>query len=400
MMKKFLFCFFAFIFPLYVFAEVEEFPELFDLQASQERVLDKRENYFLTATDNRITPKVNPITGEYCEEEIDLVVAGAEPLSASRFYNHLAPYDPRHASWRYNPESFFVGNLEWEGQEMFMAIGEADGSICSFKRSIGDHYIFDFEVSKSFSAFQPEGHSHPLNTKINYWRFGDPKDKCRFQYMGTITDGSGRKRSFASPMHRWKDYVYWRERQKTGLLTSMDIAWSIHPTTWTPYHIPIVEEKLPNGHILCYTYTQWKKEKKGYPLPSLLGSITAYNADKSKILGSIQFHYPRAKHKEVAGVQVTGSDGRVAFMQHAGKQPIVLASATRPGQPSIAYDFQEGTLNRVEKPEGRVLTTEYLPETNKVSAQYAPVGPNGEMCAIGRYEYQNNATIVLDAEAS
>ena len=36
-------------------------------------------------------PKVNVISGEYCEEAIDLVVAGCEPLSVRRFYYHLAP---------------------------------------------------------------------------------------------------------------------------------------------------------------------------------------------------------------------------------------------------------------------------------------------------------------------
>ncbi|NGX61670.1 MAG: hypothetical protein K940chlam9_01159, partial [Chlamydiae bacterium] len=52
--------------------------DLPDLQASKEVILDTQENYFLTSTDTRITPKVNPITGEYCEEEVDLVVAGSQ----------------------------------------------------------------------------------------------------------------------------------------------------------------------------------------------------------------------------------------------------------------------------------------------------------------------------------
>ena len=36
-------------------------------------------------------PKVNVSTGEYVEEAVDLVVAGAQPLSLRRFYNHLEP---------------------------------------------------------------------------------------------------------------------------------------------------------------------------------------------------------------------------------------------------------------------------------------------------------------------
>jgi YD repeat-containing protein len=366
-----------------------------DIEASKEKVLDTRENYFLTSTDYRITPKVNPISGEYCEEEMDLVVSGSQPLSLRRFYNHFSPYDPRYASWRYNPESFFVANLEWSGQEIFAAIGEADGGICSYQRSNANPNLFDFHPSKNFIT-SGDGTTHPLNTKISYWRIGDPKDKHRFQYQGIISDGSGRVRSFTSPMHRWTDNVHYIEK-KRGFGWGSDTTWRIRPNTWTPYHIPIQEEKLPNGNILCYSYTQWKEEKRNYPRPSLLNGIVAYNSSKTKILGYINLYYPRFHGEEVAGVQIVGSDGRQAFIQHASIDPILLWSARRPDQPSIDYGFQGSTLNRVEKPDGRVLTTEYN-GAGKVAAQHAPVGPNGEMCPIGRYEYQDKATITYDAE--
>jgi hypothetical protein len=277
---------------------------------------------------------------EYREEEVDLVVAGSQPLSIRRFYNSSAPYDPRYATWRYNPEAFFVANFELEGQEIFAAIGDVDGSVYSFKPS-AKPYTFDFQLSKSFVAAYSDGTTHPANTQITYWRKGDPKDKQRFQYMCTITDGSGRKRSFTSPMHSWTHYIRWKEKKGSRTL------WRIVPNTWTPYHIPICEEKLPNGNILCYTYLPWKEAKEKYPLPQLLGSITAYNADKSKMLGYIHFHYPRNKHEDVRGVEVTGSDGRVSFMQHQhiGKSPIKLASAKRAGQPLVSYASHNTILN-------------------------------------------------------
>src|ERR1700722_283169 len=53
-------------------------------------------------------PKVNPISGEYVEEEVDLVVAGCEPLSFRRFYGHMNISDRRYGiGWRVNPESSF-----------------------------------------------------------------------------------------------------------------------------------------------------------------------------------------------------------------------------------------------------------------------------------------------------
>lgn len=380
------------------FLVAEENSDFLTSLGSKEYVLDQRQNFFLTSTDYRIAPKVNPITGEYCEEELDLVVAGSQPLSVRRFYNSSSPYDPRYATWRYNPESFFVANLEWKNQELFAAIGDLDGTVCSLKPSATLSYTFDFQIPKNFAISSADGTSHPLNTKINYWRKGDPNDKQRFQYIGTITDGSGRERAFVSPMHRWTSSVHWTEK-KGNWLSGSEKKWRILANTWTPYLIPIVEEKLPNGNILCYTFTEWKEENQNFPLPQLLSSITAYNADKTQVLGYIHFHYPRVKYNEVGGIQVTGSDGRSSFMQHqqTAKAPIKLASAHRVGQPLVSYASHYTTLNTVAKPEGRTLTTEYNSE-GKVTVQKAPVGPNGEMCPIGRYEYQDKLTIAYDAE--
>jgi hypothetical protein len=56
-------------------------------------------------------PKVNPVSGEYVEEESDLVVAGCEPISFRRFYGHLATPDCRFGAWRINPETSIVANF-------------------------------------------------------------------------------------------------------------------------------------------------------------------------------------------------------------------------------------------------------------------------------------------------
>lgn len=384
---------FLVIFALFLYCSLsagEEIAEIIDLELSQNHVLDKQQNYFLTSTDYRIAPKVNPITGEYEEQELDLVVAGSQPVSVRRFYNSSAPYDPRYASWRYNPECFFTANLEWQHQDMFASIGEYDGSVCSFKRSKQSYNLFEFEVSEGFFTLDSDGRTHPLNTKIHYWKLRDPKDKHRDQYMGTITDGSGRVRSFASAMHRWTYRVHWTEK-KGNFFAGSEKRWAIYPNTWTPFHIPVVEEKLPNGNIICYTYTRWKKEKQNFPLPQLLGSITAYNADKSQVLGSIQLHYPRIKHDEVAAIHIQGSDGRAAHIYHNGKSPFLLGIAQDSGKPQTTYAYHDRRLTTVAKPNGFLINTEYNGE-GKVSAQYAPVGPNGEMCPIGLYAYSSHMT--------
>jgi len=374
----------ATVLPAFVFAE--------------ERILDEQENHFRTSTDYRIAPKVNPITGEYTEAEVDLVVAGAQPLSVRRFYNHFSPYEPRYASWCYNPESFCTANLEWKGQETFIAIGDGDGSISALKRSPSNGLHFIFQPSKGFCTFAASGQSHPLNTHVEYWHLAYHKDKHKFQYKGKITDGSGRERTFISPMHRWREETHWKEK-RGNFFSGSETNWTVYPNTWTPYQLEIEEERLPNGNILHYDYEIWKTAKQEYPRPRLLVAIKAYNHNKTKELGSIAFDYKRIKDGDVGGILIKGSDGREVFIQHTGGKgttPLLLAFARRSGQPLLAYDYARGTLNRVEKPEGRILTTEY--QAGKVSAQYASVGPNGEMCPIGRYEYRERATVVHDAE--
>ena len=66
--------------------------------------------------------KVNPITGEYVEEETDLEVPGCEPLSFRRFYGHFNPPDPRYEGWRINPATSLVANFQWKKSPVFLPL--------------------------------------------------------------------------------------------------------------------------------------------------------------------------------------------------------------------------------------------------------------------------------------
>ena len=374
------------------FAETERSP-VFEASYSEEVILDKQQNHFPTSIDYKIAPKVNPITGEYCEEETDLIVAGACPLSVRRFYNSKAPYDPRYAHWRYNPECFFVANFEWPEQEIFASLGEADGSICSFSHPCKERPFFQFTIPKNFLFIPTEGSSHPLNTTLHYKKIPHNKHKQHYHYEGIITDGTGRKRFFSSESHPWTHSIKWTERKK-GFGWFSDTTWLICPNTWTPYHLPITEERLPNGNLLCYTYLPWKKES--YPLPQLLHTLTAYNSDKSHVLGFIHFHYTKDKDDNILSIQITGSDGRSAFLKHSGT-PGKLSSASSPGKPSLTYAYEDKGLCSLALSRKEILKTEYNSE-GKVVAQYAPLGPQGENVALSRYIYEDFMTQVFDAE--
>jgi len=389
MKKRFLWL----IFLLCVSSVFAEEGDIFDPQAGKDRdqIFDQRENYFQTSTPYKITPKVNPITGDLIEEETDLVVAGNEPLSVRRFYNHSAMYEHKTGGWRYNPEFFFVANLEWPGQETFAAVGESSGSITPLKPNSN---CCSFDPSKGFSQFEPNGQTHPLNTKINYYRVPG-KDKGYFSWRGEILDGSGTKRYFDSGNHCWLNNLITSARRSS--ISGTIYVTMYTPNCWTPYQFHVYEERKPNGNIICYSTCRWK-DGKYYPTPPLLSGITAYNADKSKVLGSISFHYNQDKHGDVRGFTAKGSDGRQVGIQHHGKSPFQLFTVSSPDKPAVGYGYQGTWVNRVEKADGRLITTEY--SGDKVSAQYAPVGPNGEMHPIGRYIYHDRDTEVYDAEGN
>ncbi|MBI3900653.1 MAG: RHS repeat protein, partial [Chlamydiia bacterium] len=355
-------------------------------------ILDTPENHFQTSTPYKIAPHVNPITGDLLEEEIDLVVAGCEPLSLRRFYNHNAPFEPRTGGWSYNPEHLLAANFELLTQGRFAAVGDFDGSVIPFKSSSAPYtYVFDMKEGYIHTGRSP----HPLNTKLTYCKMGDPKDKTRWAWIAHLTNGNGRQCRFESPRHAWMTFkdVKMSHPTRDHITISM-----ITPNVWTPYEVSLREERLPNGNILCYSYERWHKHLDDvYPSPPLLTKITAYNSTQTKELGHLTLSYTKDHKDRVKAIQVIGSDERGVSFAHTGDEPKLLHHVNGPDQ-SISYGHQKMWINRVERPEGRVITTEY--KEGKVAAQYAPIGPKGEMCPIGRYVYQKDHTIVYDAEGN
>ncbi|NGX55457.1 MAG: hypothetical protein KR126chlam2_01092 [Chlamydiae bacterium] len=61
-------------------------------------------------------------------------MAGAEPLSVTRFYSSSFSADNRYGSWRLNPESTLVANFELGGYDLptFASVGEAGGGMTRY----------------------------------------------------------------------------------------------------------------------------------------------------------------------------------------------------------------------------------------------------------------------------
>lgn len=339
----------------------------------------------------QLTPKVNVSNGEHVEEECDLIVAGCHPLSFRRFYGSNTNFHGSHGRWRFNPEHFCVANFDCNQVEKFIAIGDFNGSITACQKRSEGVCGFNKEKNGNYIHMQSTGQKHPANTHVSYHRtdehkkwghFGDPS----FRYKGEINDGTGARRLFHSADFDWlsEHTLYRRPIQKED-------PYVVPPQAWSPYQLPIHEERLPNGNFLNYKYEFLEDEC--YPPVINLKQIIAYNNDKTKTLGWLNFNY--VDHR----IFVTGSDGRKVELQYSSKHPgKQLEKVITLNQPEICYKYPGFGVNRVEKPEGRVFQTNYRKNSSGVDSQWAPLGPNGEMVPCYRYDYKAGATHVLDGE--
>lgn len=367
-------------------------------------------------------PKVNIFTGEYSEEETDLVVAGCEPLSLRRFYNHMSPTDYRWGSWRINPETSVVANFEWKRIPLFASVGDESGAVycfedaenfpfteklakrfcgpnCTHKDHVGIRFFLGPNTKYTYANGNPNeesGQLDPINTSIVYWK---ELHKDTHRWKGFVEDGTGRSREFDSSMFTW----HHSKKIKDGKI-------HVDVDSWIPYSLPVSREILPNGNIIRYEYTHWRTEKE-FPRPQLLTVITAYNKEETKVLGKINIHYALYGWKrkinasvdqdmqDVAAFHIVGSDQRSAYCQNNKRKkplPVQLQSAQTPSQ-TTHYTYNESLLVQVDKGDGRIFQTAYNPHTYQVMSQHAPVGPNGAMAPVGQFFYYHNYTEVWDA---
>jgi RHS repeat-associated protein len=374
-------------------------------------------------------PKVNVITGEYCEEALDLQIAGIEPLSIRRFYNHtVGIFNAIYGHWRFNPESYVIFNFEAfdKGDQTLVAAGTPEGSFFLYERPLNQGFQIDVGKHRSFtnSASLDSGQNHPSNTRVFYTKKHIPQCDDRRSvedcwWEGSIKEGSGRERFFKTEVLPWpqagKPWPCARHQHPcSGEITEEPLIFR------APFQALITHERQPNGNLVYYEYQNIYPTWANSPQNStyLLKKLQAYS-QQGTFLGSIAIHYgggydpDRGPSFALDTITLEGSDKRkaVLYNQH---RPVnrrncfdtVLHTVETPDQPLQNYLYIWGSKKDYYKTPflcqagfaGQcLLATQYDPHTKKVLYQSAPVGPNGEMFPVASYEYKNDHTIVSDA---
>lgn len=356
---------------------------------------------------------VNPISGEFIEEECDFEVAGCFPLRATRFYHHQAIPSYLYACWQFNPETFVKANFEKREFAHNVLICDEGGGCTLLEGAAEDGtYFFDPQKQKGVTNTgrgMISGQTHPKNIKVSYWKLFDPRNSNRFQFRGTITDGSGKRAEFHTVMHSWHKPVK-KKDLKFG------------PEYWTPYYLMIDKVFLPNGLVLEYNYVTFIDDNI-HPTHYRIKAIKVKNKKNTEELGSLEFSYPTKNGDCTEHINILGSDGRkftsdVTYrevvknhyyfykpngeyvdMGVESKGFLFLTHAKTPTKQSIDYVYDENfLLTQKILPDQRLLSIEY--ENARVKTQYAPVGCKDEICKIADYQYFDDHTDVIDAEGN
>ncbi len=229
-MKKFRFLLLVALFftkmasPSALGGELETYTDFFNIHASAQGLLSPPPAIFAHKEISSFLPqipKVDVITGEYHEEEIDFLVAGSEPLSLRRFYSHLGHKNQTYGHWTINPEALMLFDFRPNASQRFAGVGEESGNFILCENEQGNAFTFDPDKHKHFTN---TGRGHPLNVHFscnkvtpgryeNYWE-------------GVIEDGSGGKRIYRTEIGLWNQ---------------------VNDTT---YQACIKEERKPNGNVI------------------------------------------------------------------------------------------------------------------------------------------------------
>ena len=125
-------CTHIFIFAIYVFSIATLHANAISMTEGEYKSESEFSEKIVTNTPYLMTPKVDAVTGTYHEEEVDLIIAGCEPISFHRFYQHKAN-NPSFGTWIYNPETYAAANFDIHGKDTLFCLWFCVGR-CAFIR--------------------------------------------------------------------------------------------------------------------------------------------------------------------------------------------------------------------------------------------------------------------------
>ncbi|MES2198700.1 MAG: RHS repeat-associated core domain-containing protein [Chlamydiota bacterium] len=317
---------------------------------------------------------VNVITGEYFEAAEDLSITAPSPLILQRFYSnrdYLTGTQP--GGWRIFPERFLViGKDRLKTSYSRAFTGGRSGGIFSF-----------------FGKINEEGFSeNPLKIRIAQDAIG----MCNTS-TGEISGQTNHQNDLLHSKGNLCElllgdgtrYIYEQVQNLPSDLLGEELIPVIALQVLEPKYYKLVQENLPNGNYLFFSYTE-----KGH-----LASIEMKNSKQSKILAWIRFTYLFNDSK--CTLHITTSEEKTV-LYHLEKVngcyqlKEVFGSHIIP----VCYEYTNGLLTRKNLPEGRYSEIEYYKD-GKVKALKSPNSWDGHPEVTHSFSYESECTEVFNA---
>ncbi len=196
-----------------------------------------------------ISNRVNVISGDCSLEETDLVIERPCPLTLTRYYN---TFIGKKGGWRVFPERFLIMGKDVQNERILAFAGEKSGGILTYS---GDSPLRVDVLKDSIGSASP---SHFRNNQLSF--HGDAAELV-------LGDGTRRK--------------YQKVNSYPKPILGEELIPILAAQVAKPTYYRLVEESLPGGNYLLYSYD----------IHGHLKSIEAKNISKEVILSWLRFDY-------------------------------------------------------------------------------------------------------------
>lgn len=164
--------------------------------------------------------------------------------------------------------------------------------------------------------------------------------------------------------------------------------------TYLSYAYKLVNEVLPNGHIIHY---RWDNDNR-------IRTIFTTNGQGTKTFGRVDFPYYKPNSPPLETV-IQGSDGRsIQYKRSKDRKSKgwILCQVLAPGKPAQTFEWQgDALLKRLLLPGGRKVEIEYeSAPPHRVTKLFAPVGNHERSLLTHSFFYEKNKTTVTDAQGA
>ncbi len=315
---------------------------------------------------------VSTAQGDFTAAEIDLSIAGPDPLVLTRFYNSGEEGPNFGEGWQIFPQTVLILGQDGDRQPFSIA-GDSSGGFFVYRGKSGEPLKIDplrdgIGMGNTY-AKEINGQTNRLNNRL-YWK----GDTCE------LVLGDGTRRLYRETKEPSCDFL----GRKIAAIPRSNII--------NPQYYQLLSEKLPSGNICLFSYENGR-----------LSRVETKDSNQTKLHASICFTYDFQDNQCV--ITAKTHDDRILeySFQHIKleNRSVSLLKSVKGSHclpMSYEYEIRKGHcyLKRKNLPEERFFELEY-DDLGRVKLLKEPSTASDESEITCRFSYENGFTDVHNA---